>query len=119
MFGSQQNLEQYLGENMKADKNGNVPVDQLKAFVIANLKDEMAAKRITKKDIEGFMSAFIYNAYGATNVNAIAPLIFTDENYVAKKLNNRTRGNPPPPDVNGDLDLYDINEDEIHNHRMQ
>ena len=24
------------------------------------------------------------------------------------------RGNPPPPEVNGDLDLYDISETEIH-----
>jgi hypothetical protein len=90
----------------------------LKSFVLANVKDEMATKKINKKDVEGFLSAFIYNAYGATNANSIAPLIFTDENYVAKKLNNRTRGNPPPPDVNGDLDLYEINDDEIHNHRV-
>lgn len=49
----------------------------------------MVSKKVTKSDVEGFLSAFIYNAYGATNANNVAPLIFTDENYVAKKLNNR------------------------------
>lgn len=77
------------------------------------------SKKITKRDIEGFLSAFIYNAYGSTNVNEIAPLVFTDDNYVAKKLNRRVRGNPPPPEANGDLDLYDVKDDEIHNHRVQ
>ena len=79
----------------------------------------MVQKKMEKKDIEGFLSAFIYNTYWSTNVEAIAPLVFTDENYVAKKLNNRTRGNPPPPDVNGDLDLYEVGNDDIHNHRVK
>lgn len=79
----------------------------------------MINKRITKRDVEGFLSAFIYNAYGATNVNSIAPLVFTDDNYVATKLNNRTRGNPPPPDVNGELEQIEVKEDEIHNHRVK
>lgn len=104
---------------MKPDKNGNVSVDQLKDFVLAHCKDEMISKKLNKKDVEGFLSAFIYNAYGSTNADSIAPLVFTEENYVAKKLNNRTRGNPPPPDVNGDLDLYEVNDDEIHNHRVK
>lgn len=112
-------MDEFVKENLKPDKNGNVSVDQLKNFVLAHCKDEMIGKRINKKDVEGFLSAFIYNAYGATNANNIASMVFTDENYVAKKLNNRTRGNPPPPDVNGDLDLYEVNEDEIHNFRVR
>lgn len=94
-------------------------VDALKDFVLAHCKDELVAKRLHKKDVESFLSAFIYNSYGSTNAEAIAPLVFTEENYVAKKLNNRIRGNPPPPDVNGDLDLYEIQEEEIHNYRVQ
>ena len=119
VFGNQENLEQYIKQNLKPDKNGNVSVDQMKEFVIAHCKNEMIQKKISKKDIEGFLSAFIYNAYGGTNANNIAPLVFTDENYVAKKLNNRARANPPPADVNGDLDLYEVNEDSIHNHRVK
>jgi Ca2+-binding EF-hand superfamily protein len=79
----------------------------------------MIAKHLTKKDVEGFLSAFIYNTYGSTNADSIAPLVFTEENYVSKKLNNRTRANPPPPDVNGDLDLYDVNNEDIHNSRVK
>lgn len=119
VFGDQQQLDSFVKENLKPDKNGNVSVDQLKDFVLAHCKDELIAKKIHKKDIEGFLSAFIYNSYGSTNADTIAPLVFTEENYVAKKLNNRVRGNPPPPDVNGDLDLYEVQEDEIHNHRVR
>ena len=46
----------------------------------------MITKRLNKKDIEGFLSAFIYNAYGATSISTIPYLVFTDENYVAKNL---------------------------------
>ena len=76
-------------------------------------------KKLHKKDIESFLSAFIYNAYGATNASTIAPLVFTDENYVAKKLTGRTRANPPPPEVNGDLDQYDIKNEDIHTIEVQ
>lgn len=74
----------------------------------------MINKKLNKKDIEGFLSAFIYNAYGSTNVDSIAPLVFTDDNFVAKKLNHRVRGNPPPPEVNGDIQTSEITDDIIH-----
>lgn len=104
---------------MKPDKNGNVSVDDMKQFVIGHCQNEMVTKKITKQDVEGFLSAFVYNAYGATNASTIAPLVFTDENYVAKKLNGRQRANPPPADINGDLDLYEVTQDGIHNHRVK
>ena len=84
--------------------------------MLHHCKDELLDKKLHKKDIESFLSAFIYNAYGNTNVSTIAPLVFTDENYVAKKLTGRTRANPPPPDVNGELDQIEVNEEDIHNH---
>ena len=111
-------MEQTVNEQLNADKNGNVSVDQFKNFVLEHCKDEMKNKKVTKRDIEGFLSAFIYNAYGSTNINSIADLVFTKENYVAKKLNNRVRANPPPPEVNGDLDLYDIKDHEIHTEKV-
>ncbi len=104
---------------MQPDKNGNVSVDAMKQFVISHCQNEMMQKKITKQDVEGFLSAFVYNAYGATNASSIAPLVFTDENYVAKKLNGRSRANPPPAYINGDLDLYEVNNDTIHNHRVK
>lgn len=104
---------------MKADKNGNISVDQLKTFVLTCCKDEMINKHLSKKDIEGFLSAFIYNQYGNTNVKEIVPIVFANENYISKKLQHRIRGNPPPPEVNGDLDLYEVTGDEIHNHEVE
>lgn len=91
----------------------------MKNFVVAHCKNELVTKKLHKKDVEGFLSAFIYNAYGTTDSSNIASLVFTDENYVAKKLNGRVRANPPPPEVNGDLDLYDITEEDIHSHGVR
>lgn len=85
VFGNQLNLEKAV-KDLKVDKNGNVTVDELKHFVLSQCKDEMITKRLNKKDIEGFLSAFIYNAYGATSISTIPYLVFTDENYVAKNL---------------------------------
>lgn len=69
----------------------------------------MINKKLNKKDIEGFLSSFIYNVYGSTNAENIPGLVFTDENYIAKKLNHRVRGNPPPPEVNGET--LEVNDD--------
>ena len=46
-------------------------------------------------------------------------MVFTDENYVAKKLTGRIRANPPPPEVNGDLDQVEVTTDQIHNYRVK
>jgi hypothetical protein len=47
------------------------------------------------------------------------PIIFANENYISKKLQHRVRGNPPPPEVNGDLDLYKVTADDIHNYEVE
>jgi hypothetical protein len=104
---------------VQIDKNGNVQIDQLKQFLLAQCREEMANKRLNKKDIEGFLSSFVYNTYGSTNAGTIGNVIFTDENYIGTKLNHRARANPPPPEVNGDLDLYEVNEESIHNFRVK
>ena len=67
---------------MQADKNGNISVDQLKNFVLSCCKDELVNKHLSKKDIEGFLSAFIYNQYGNTNMKSVAPIVFSNDNYV-------------------------------------
>jgi hypothetical protein len=58
-----------IKESLKADKNGNLSVDDFKAFIIEQCKEDLIHKRLHKKDIEGFLSAFVYNAYGATDIN--------------------------------------------------
>lgn len=100
-----------MKEEIKSDKHGNVSVDQFKDFMLSHFKSEMVNKKLQKKDLEGFLSSFIYNAYGSTDMGSIAPTIFREDNYIDKKLNNRVRGNPPPPEVNSDLEQQEVRED--------
>jgi len=103
---------------MKADKNGNTSVEDIKNFVLTTLKDDIMAKRLSKRDIEGFLSSFIYNTYGETDREKIVNHIFTRDNIGDSKLNHRVRGNPPPVDTMGEFDLYDIKDEDIHNKRI-
>ena len=104
-FGNEQSLGKALREATTVhDKNGNISVDDLKSFVLNSCKDQIIHRSISKKDVEAFLSAFIYNAYGATNVESVSKLIFTNENYVAKQLSRKIRANPPPDEVNADLE---------------
>ena len=68
-----------LSSQLKTDQNGNVSLDQLKNFVIGSCADA-----IGKKDIEGFLSGFIYNAYGATDAKKIPSIIFGPDSYLDK-----------------------------------
>lgn len=52
-------------------------VDQLRDFVLSMVETDMINQHITKREVEGFLSAFHYNAYGSTNVNEISKLIYT------------------------------------------
>lgn len=85
------------------DKNDNISVDDLKNFVLDTCKDQIIHRQISKKDVEAFLSAFVYNTYGATNIGSVAKMVFTNENYVAKQLSRKTRPNPPPDEVNAEM----------------
>jgi hypothetical protein len=63
----------------------------------------MVNRNINKKDVEAFLSVFNYNAYGATNVENVSKIVFTNDNYVSKELARKTRANPPPDAVNTDM----------------
>lgn len=103
-FANEKALDKALRESLPMeDKHDNVSVDDLKNFVLDTCKEQIINKRISKKDVEAFLSAFIYNAYGATNIESVSKLVYTDENYVAKKLSRKTRANPPPEEVNAEM----------------
>ena len=107
-FGNQNAFDKALREAVNiTDKNNNITVDQLKGFVLETCKDQIIHRNISKKDVEAFLSAFIYNSYGSTNVDSIAKMIFTEENYVAKKLSRKVRANPPPDEVNDEVQRMD------------
>jgi hypothetical protein len=82
------------------DKNGNISVDEIKNWVLQACKEQMVQRNINKKDVEAFLSAFNYNAYGATNIESVSKMVFTNDNYVSKELSRKIRANPPPDAVN-------------------
>ena len=47
-----------LKDDVKVDENGNVCVDDLKDFFLRIVEDDIIQRRITKKEFEGFLSAF-------------------------------------------------------------
>ena len=66
-FGTKDKFEEAFKNEVKPDKHGNVSVDQLKDFILHQCEEDIMNRRIMKKDIEGFLSAFNYNMYGSTN----------------------------------------------------
>ena len=83
---------------LEHDSNGNVSVDQLRDYVLKICEQDLIDRRIVKRDVEGFLSAFNYNVYGATNLDHISDLVFTGDDDIPDKLAERKRANPPPSD---------------------
>ena len=103
-FGDKDKFETYLREKVDTDKNGNISVDEFKFLIKDCLTEEVISRRLTKKDLEGFLSAFKYNRHGATDISTIAPIVFEkDTNKLTVALSTKTRANPPPGFVNMDL----------------
>lgn len=103
-FPSKEAFQKSLIEKAGADENGNLNVDDFKAYVVDQCRDELISRQVTKQDIEGFLSAFDYNAYGGTNINSVAPLVYeTDHNKLSTSLAVRVRANPPPFVANQEL----------------
>lgn len=66
--------------------------------------EEVTKRRLTKRDLEGFLSSFKYSVHGATDITAIAPLVFEkDTNKLALALSCNKRTNPPPVNINEEL----------------
>jgi len=107
-FHSQENFEKYLRDKIDIDKNGNISVEEMKTLIQETCNEEVLKRRLSKKDIEGFLSSFKYNVHGATDVATIAPLVFEkDSNKLALALASKKRTNPPPAYVNEDLGAVD------------
>ena len=103
-FKTQEAFETYLRDKIDIDKNGNISVDEMKAMIADTCTQEVEKRRLTKRDLEGFLSSFKYNTHGATDITSIAPLVFeTDTNKLALALSCHKRTNPPPANVNAEL----------------
>jgi hypothetical protein len=71
---------------------------------------DMVHQRIFKRDIEGFLSGFNYNNYGATNLNNIVAIVFTRDDLIPDKLAEVKRANPPPSDLSKNINIADVTE---------
>jgi hypothetical protein len=78
-FGDQATFEKKVKEVVESDTNGNVSVDHLRDFILDLCEKDLIDRRIYKQDIEGFLSAFNYNCYGATNIDEISSLVYTKD----------------------------------------
>ena len=115
-FVSKDQFVKQLKERAGSDANGNLSLDDFKAFVVENCREELIARRLTKGDIEGFLSAFVYNEHGSTDINQVAPIIYeTDSNKLATTLTTRVRANPPPVLTNEDLGTTVMGRSEVDN----
>lgn len=84
----------------------------MKTMIQETCGDEVVKRRLTKRDLEGFLSAFKYSTHGATDISSIAPLVFEkDSNKLALALSSRVRTNPPPKFVNEELGSAEPSDD--------
>ena len=73
------------------DANGNVSVDHLRDYILRICEQDLIDRRVLKKDVEGFLSAFNYNCYGATNIDEFTNLVFTGDDDIPEKLAEKKR----------------------------
>jgi len=118
-FKTEGDLHEEIKSKLSADKNGNVSVDQLRDFVLGIVEPDMINLKITKRDVEGFLSAFSYNAYGSTNVDKIASMVYTRDDQIPNKLAERKWANPPPEDVNKEFSTSEVKTEDMHNHKIK
>lgn len=103
-FVNQAAFEKNLKEKAGVDQNGNLTLDDFKAYMVDQCREELIARKVSKQDIEGFLSAFVFNQHGSTDVSAVAPLVYEqDPNKLITTVATRVRANPPPALVNEDL----------------
>ncbi len=79
----------------------------------------MVNQKIFKIDIEGFLSGFNYNNYGAANVDSICQTVFTRDDLIPDKLAEVKRANPPPSDLSKNIDVSAIDAQMPHNQRIR
>ena len=109
-LGAKSVLDDKIKEEMTADTNGNVSVDQLREFVLKLCEQDLIDRSLSKKDVEGFLSAFNYNNYGATNINDISSLVFIRDDLIPDKLAERKRPNAPPSEIATKISFENVDE---------
>lgn len=87
--------EPALLEELKTKaQNSVISLNQLKDYVVDKLQEKKTMK-ITKKELEGFLSSYIYNKDGVTPVEEVAKNIFMEDTKASFELHKYKRSVPP------------------------
>ena len=117
-YKTRENFDKNLKENVKSDKHGNVASDDLANYLMSICKDELTRKELNEKDLEGFLSSLDYNKHKTTDINLIAPIVFSDEGHIPYRIGNLKR-TMPPPDKFLQNNRCEKNLEKINNARMR
>jgi Ca2+-binding EF-hand superfamily protein len=95
----------FLRDNIKSEpelmeelkqrtKKSVISLTELKDYVIDKLQEKKTMK-ITKKELEGFLSSYIYNKDGVTPIDEVAKNIFMEDTKASFELHKFKRAIPP------------------------
>ena len=92
----EENLNNFLAsKETTLLKENLINKNQLKDY-ISDFFESKTSERLDKGDLEGFLTNFIYNKHGETNLKEIPTLIYEEEDRdYYKKLGYRCNGPPP------------------------
>lgn len=108
-FASRDAFDKALYEKADTDKNGNLSVEEFKAFVIETCREDLMTRKISKQDVEGFLSSFVYNRHGATDIKKVTPLVWEQDPQKFNALSNtQVRAVAPPAIINQELQDQEV-----------
>ena len=116
----EENFQTYIKnlENNELYKENLVDKNQLTLFV-SNFFSDKPEEKIDKKDLQGFLTNFVYNKFGETNFDKIPELIYKEEDRdYYRKLGYRNNG--PTPSIKNKLNKeFENMEDKIENEKVR
>ncbi len=99
MYGGKEKLDQELKAKVKFDRYGNVSAEELEKYLLEVCKEHLVKRDLDKADLEGFLSSLVFSKYKTTDVNQLAPFVFSDDTQISKKIHSLRRPLPPPAEI--------------------
>ena len=99
-FKTQDAFTTHLKNNADIDKNGTIDLNEFKSLILNTFRNEIEDSVVGKKDIEAFLSSFIYNKHGHTSIDDLAPRVFATNEEFNRIIDHFRRPKPPPSKVN-------------------
>jgi Ca2+-binding EF-hand superfamily protein len=109
-FKTSESLATDLKGKVNADINGNIKSKDFEDYLLNTCKEELKKRKLSRRDLEGFLSSFVYSVHKTTDVNAVAPLVFSDDTQISAKIHSLQRALPPPMNVAQSQDSKSVSE---------